>query len=195
VRGHVFAVAAALALAVTVPAAGARHAVHYRIVAATASATLAFHTENPDESESSDGTVTLAASNSRKGTASVPGRAVVALKGTIKERVKTTRTPSGSSPYQETCSDAHKVGGSGGIALRRVGKMVEARWAFPQANVTFCHGPKVGKSITSKMKRLYAASTFQRTRVTLVVSGSRKAVSGTTTMTYRWTAKVTLASS
>jgi len=195
VRRQLLAVAAALALTLAVPAAGARQAVvPYKIVSARASATLTFHTQNSDQSEISDGTVKLVAASKGSGMANVPGRAFVALKGSVNERVKTTRA-SDSSPYQETCTDSRKVGGKGGIALRRVGKRVEVRWAFPQAKASFCHGPKVGTRITSKMKRLYPASKFQRKRVTLVVSGSGKAVAGTTSLVYRWKATVTLSRS
>jgi hypothetical protein len=193
VRGHVPVVAAAIALALAVPAAASRHSVaHYKVVSASASATLAFHTQNADESEINDGTVTLAASSSGKGTATVPGRALVGLKGSEKERVKTTRTPSDSSPYQETCSKTNKVGGKGGFVLERVGSKIQATWAFPQAKTSFCRGPSVSKAIIKQMKRLYSASTFQGKHVTIVLSGSGKSESGTTRVTYRWNARVTL---
>jgi hypothetical protein len=193
VRGHVLALAAALALALAIPAAAQRHAVaHYKVVAARASATLAFHTQNADASEISDGTITLAASNSGTGKATVPGRALVGLKGSVKERVTTQRTPSDSSPYQETCSKSNKVGGKGGFTLRRSGSKIQATWAFPQAKASFCRGPSASRAIISKMKRLYSASALGRSRMTLVVSGSGKSQTGTTRVTYRWRATVTL---
>ena len=68
-------------------------------------------------------------------------------------------------------------------------------WAFPQANASFCHGPKVGKSVTAKMKRVYSAATFAKRLVTVVLKGTSTARSGSTTLTYRWNAKVTLARS
>jgi hypothetical protein len=196
VRGHVPAVAAALALALAVPAAASRHAVaHYKVVAASASATLVFHTQNADASEINDGTVTLAASSSGKGTATVPGRALVGLKGSLKERVKTKRTPSDSSPYQEICSKTNKVGGKGGFVLRRVGSKIQATWAFPQAKTSFCRGPSVSNAIIKQMRRLYSANTFGRAHVTLVVSGSGKTQAGTARVTYRWHATVKLSRS
>jgi len=192
VRGHVLLVSAALALALAVPAAGARHAAVYKVVGASASATLTFHTQNADATEVSNGTVTLAASNSGPGTATVPGRALVGLKGSVKERVKTQRTPSDSSPYQETCAKTKKVGGMGGFTLQRTGSKVQATWAFPQAKASFCRGPSVSKAIIKQMNRLYSANAFARSRVTLVVSGSGKTKAGTTRVTYRWRATVKL---
>jgi hypothetical protein len=192
VRGQLLAVAAALGL-LAVPTAGARQSVvHYKIVSAQASATLTFHTQNSDETELSDGTVRLAASSKGAGTATVPGRALVGLKGTVKERVKTTRAPSGASPYQETCSNARKLSGKGGLTLRQTGSKVQATWAFPQAKASFCRGPSPSKAIIGKMKRLYSASAFNRGKVTLVVAGSGKSQAGTKRVAYRWQATVKL---
>jgi len=189
-------VAGAVALAVSLPASAARNSVeHFTVISAKAGATLTFHSANSDQSAETSGTVVLSASKKSSGTGSLPGRALAGLKGTVKERVKTKRTPSDSSPYQETCANSHKVGGKGGITLRRVGKKVQVGWAFPQANASFCHGPKVGKSVTAKMKRVYSAATFAKKRVTVVLKGTSTSRSGSTTLTYRWNAKVTLARS
>jgi hypothetical protein len=196
VRGRYLAVAGAVALAASLPASAARNTVeHFNVVSAKAGATLTFHNANTDQTAVTNGTVVLSASQKGSGKGVLPGRALAGLKGMLRERVKTTRTPSDSSPYQETCANAHKLGGKGGVTLRRVGNKVQAGWAFPQANVSFCRGPKVGKSVTSKMTRLYSASTFDRTRVTVVLKGSSTSRSGSTTLTYRWNAKVTLARS
>jgi hypothetical protein len=196
VRGHFLAIAGAVALAASLPASGAPNAVeHFNVVSAKAAATLSFQSASSDQSAQTNGTVTLTASKKGSGKGSLPGRALAALKGTLKERVKTKRTPSDSSPYQETCANSHKVGGKGGVTLRRVGGKVEARWAFPQAKTSFCRGPKVGKSTTAKMKRMYSASTFERNRVTIVLAGKSTSHSGSTTLTYRWSAKVILARS
>jgi hypothetical protein len=72
---------------------------------------------------------------------------------------------------------------------------VQAGWAFPQANVSFCRGPKVGKSTTAKMKRLYPAAAFDKNRVTVVLKGTSTSRSGSATLVYRWKATVTLARS
>jgi len=183
-------------LAASLPASAARTSVeHFNVVSAKATATLTFQSSNSAQSAQTKGSVTLTASKKGSGTGTLPGRALAALKGTLKERVKTKRTPSDSSPYQETCANAHKVGGKGGVTLRRIGGAVEARWAFPQAKASFCRAPKVAKSIMAKMKRTYPASTFDRNPVTIVLSGRSTSRSGSTTLTYRWNAKVTLAHS
>jgi hypothetical protein len=189
-------VAGAVALAVSLPASAARTTVeHFTVLSAKAGATLTFQSANSNQSAQTSGTITLSASQKSSGQGSLPGRALAGLKGTLKERVKTKRTPSDSSPYQETCANSHKVGGKGGITLRRIGTKVEAGWAFPQANASFCRGPKVGKSVTAKMKRVYSAATFERKRVTVVLKGTSTSHSGSTTLTYRWSATVTLARS
>ena len=181
-------------MAASLPASAARNSVeHFNVVSAKATATLSFHSANSDQSAQTNGTVTLTASKKGSGTGSLPGRALAALQGTLKERVKTKRTPSDSSPYQETCANSHKVGGKGGVTLRRLGNKVQAGWAFPQANTSFCRGPKVGKSVTAKMKRVYSATTFDKKRVTLVLRGTSTSRSGSFTLTYRWSATVTLA--
>jgi hypothetical protein len=196
VRGRFLAVAGAVGLAVSLPASAARNSVeHFTVLSAKTSATLTFKNANSNQSAQTSGTVTLSASQKSSGKGSLPGRALASLKGTLKERVKTKRTPSDSSPYQEVCSNSHKVGGKGGVTLRRVGTKVQVGWAFPQANASFCHGPKVGKSVTAKMKRVYSAATFAKRRVTVVLKGTSTARSGSTTLTYRWNAKVTLARS
>jgi hypothetical protein len=196
VRGRFLAVAGAIGLAASLPASAARNAVErFDVVSAKATATLTFKSSNSGQSSQTNGSVTLTASKSGSGTGTLPGRALAALKGTLKERVRTKRTPSDSSPYQETCANSHKIGGKGGVTLRRVGGKVEARWAFPQAKASFCRGPKVAKSITAKMKRMYSASIFNRNRVTIILSGKSTSRSGNTTLTYRWNAKVTLAQS
>lgn len=195
-RGRFLAVAGAVGLAVSLPASAARNSVeHFTVVSAKAGATLTFHSANSNQSAETSGTVVLSASQKSAGKGSLPGRALAGLKGTLKERVKTQRTPSDASPYQETCANSHKVGGKGGITLRRVGKKVRAGWAFPQANASFCQGPKIGKSVTAKMKRVYSAATFNKKRVTIVLKGTSTSHSGDTTLTYRWNAKVTLARS
>jgi hypothetical protein len=189
-------VAGAVGLAVCLPASAARTTVeHFTVLSAKAGATLTFQSVNSNQSAQTRGTITLSASKKSSGKGSLPGRALAGLKGTLKEHVQTKRTPSDSSPYQETCANSHKISGKGGITLRRVGNKVQAGWAFPQANASFCRGPNVGKSVTAKMKRVYSASTFDKKRVTVVLKGKSTAHSGSTTLTYRWSATVTLARS
>jgi len=196
VKGSLLAVAGAVALAFSLPASAAHNSVeHFRVVSAKASATLTFHSANADQSVKTNGTVLLTASKKGTGTGTLPGRALSGLKGLLKERVDTVRVASDSSPYQENCANSHKVGGKGGVTLRRVGSKVEARWAFPQAKTSFCPGPKVGASLTAKMKRMYPASTFNHKRVTIVLTGKSTSHVGKAALTYRWNAKVTLARS
>jgi hypothetical protein len=192
VRGLALAIVAAFGLAALPASASRQSIVRYKVVSAKATATLSFHKENADQSEVVDGTAALSASQKGTGTGSLPGQALVSLKGTLKERVKTKRTPSGASPYQETCANSHKVTGRGGITLKRIGRSVEAGWAFPQARLSFCRGPKASKAITLRMKRLYAAGAFDHTRTTVVIAGSGKTRVGTTRVVYRWRATVKL---
>jgi hypothetical protein len=191
VKGLSFAVAGAVALAVSLPASGARSAVErFTVVSAKANATLSFRSGGANQSQT-QGTAVLSASKAGSGKGTLPGRALTGLKGTLKEQVKSKQ--SASSPYQESCANSNKVGGKGGVTLRRVGAKVEARWAFPQAKLSFCRGPTLGASTTAKMKRMYPVSTFERNRVTIVLAGKSTSSSGSTTLTYRWNAKVVLA--
>lgn len=194
-RGRFLVFAALLALAVALPAAASRHAtIRYKVVSAKATAALTFHTENGDQSEISDGKVSLVALRKGVGKGSLPGRALVPLKGKISEQVKTRRRASDTSPYQEqTCTNARKVAGRGGVTLRQIGSKVEARWAFPQAKPSFCRGPSVGQSIIAQLRQLYPASRFSARVVTIVLAGSKQAETGSTTLTYRWRATVKLA--
>jgi len=170
--------------------------VRFRVVSASATAVLTFHTETVDQSEIADGKVSLVAVRKGSGTGSLPGRALVRLKGHVSERVKSRRRSSDTSPYQEqTCANVRKIGGRGGVTLRRIGSKVEARWAFPQARVSFCHGPGAGSNVTSLMKKVYPASRFARKTVILVLAGSKTTKSETATVTYRWHATVKLARS
>jgi len=194
VRGLAVAFAVLFGLAAAVSSSASRQSiVHYKVLYAKATATLTFHTENADESQVADGTAVLSASQKSSGAGTLPGRALARLKGTLKERVKTKRTPSGSSPYQETCANSHKVTGKGGIMLKRIGRGVEARWAFPQAKLSFCRGPKVSKAITLRMRRLFAAGSFTAKRTTVTIAGSGKTRTKSGTVSYRWRATVKLA--
>ena len=194
-RGHVLAVAAAIALGLAVPASGARHAVaHYKIVSATATATFTFTTAT-SAGDTTDGTARLTVAQKRGGSASVPGAAVAKLTGALTERLRTKSAASPGTPYQETCSNTRKISGRGGLLLRASGGKIEARWAFPQARFSFCRGPSLSKAITAKMKRIYSTRAFGRAHVTLVLSGSGKTHSGSTATTYRWHATVKLSRS
>ncbi len=194
-RGRFIVSAALVALAVALPAAAARHStIHYKVVSAKATAMLTFHTESSGQDTISDGKISLLALRRAAGQASLPGSALVPLKGKISERVKTKRRASSTSEYQEqTCANTRKVMGRGGVRLRRVGSKVEVRWAFPQAKPSFCHGPSASSNVTALMKRLYPASRFSTKNVTVVLSGSKTTKSETATLTYRWSATVKLA--
>jgi hypothetical protein len=190
----VLTLAAAVALAAVLPAAaGRRPAVHFKVLFAQATAKLTFRTSGTDERPPTQGTARLMATQKAPATGSVPGKALAAIKGTLKERVKTKVVdPSGESPYQETCSNTLKIRGKGGFTLRKSGETVEAEWAFPQARFSFCEGPKPPATITLRMRHLYAASVFKRARTTIVIAGSGT-VQGETTLAYEWRATVKIA--
>ena len=166
--------AGAVGLAVSLPASAARNSVeHFTVVSAKAGATLTFQSANSNQSAQTSGTVILSASQKSSGKGSLPGRALASLKGTLKERVKTKRTPSDSSPYQEIVLELAQGRRQGRRSRSDAsGTKVQVGWAFPQANASFCHGPKVGKSVTAKMKRVYSAATFAKKRVTVVLKGT-----------------------
>ena len=180
---------------ITYSASAARtKTLHFRVTSATASATLTFHSADTAADETTDGKIVLKASPKSRATASVPGRASFALKGTVNERVITRRQVSSTSPYQETCANTRKVAGKGGVTLRRVGTKIQAKWAFPQATPSFCDGPKAGASILKKMTKTISAKVFNSAHPTVVLSGSAKSTADAdTTLTYRWRAVVKLA--
>jgi hypothetical protein len=188
---------ALLALAIVLPAGASRGStLQFKVVSAKATATLTFHTETADQSSISDGRVALSVSRKAAARGTLPGRVLFPLKGKLTERVTTKRRASDTSPYQEqTCSKTRKLGGRGGVSLRRIGSKVEVRWAFPQAKPRFCNGPSAGASITSQMRRLYPASRFSGKVVSIVLAGSRKIPSETGQLTYRWLATLRLARS
>ncbi len=195
-KGLPLVLLAAAAAAIPLSAGATRHSVlHFRVVSATVSATLTFHTTNGDGTETTDGTIALKASPKSTGQGAVPGRLSFPLKGTVAERVKTKRILSDTSPYTETCKNTRKLGGSGGLTLKRAGSKIEVRWGFPQAAPQFCHGPKAGSSITSRMKSVYPLSAFSSAHPTIVVSGSAKTPGGNSSLTYRWRATLKLARS
>ena len=158
-----------------------------------ATATLTFHTQTADQNGVADGRIALVALRKSGGTASLgarTGRVVFPIKGTLSERVKTKRRNSPTSPYEEqTCANTRKLSSRGGVTLRRVGSNVEVRWAFPQANPSFCQGPR---AVTTKMRRLVPATRFAASRLTLVLAGSTKAAAAGKSVTYRWRATIKL---
>jgi hypothetical protein len=176
------------------PASGSQAAkTQFRVVSATATATLTFHTQTSDQSSVANGKVTLLARAKKAGKGSLPGLAGVPLKGKVSERVKTRRRSSSTSQYEElTCAKTRKVVGRGGVRLGRVGSKVRVRWAFPQAKPRFCHGPSAAKRVTQLMKRLYPASRFSAAKVTVVLKGFKTSVAGTRKVTYRWRATIKL---
>jgi hypothetical protein len=185
---------AAALLTIAAGAAGSK-TLHFKVVSATASAKLTFHTANKSADETSDGTVLLIASAKTRAKGSIPGHISFPLKGHVKERVTTKQRVSTTSPYQETCSNIRKLAGRGGLKLTRVGSKVNVRWAFPQANPSFCHGPKVTSNVTSRMKRAYTSKALSGKHVTIVLSGSAKVPGESSSLTYRWHAVVKLSRS
>jgi hypothetical protein len=204
VRGRVsgFAVlagVAALAVAATSAGAPARAAktLHYKTISASATATLTFHRE--DTNSSADGTAILRVSRKRssaKGSlAAKSGRILFPIRGKRTERIKTLTRDSETSPYDEqNCSKSKKASGRGGLTLKRVGKQIQARWAFPQAKFGFCPGVRVGPSVTTAMNQLFPASLFTAKRATLVLSGKKQVkLAEHEFMTYAWRATVRIA--
>jgi hypothetical protein len=204
VRGRLVALAAAAAataLAAATSSAGsparAAKTLHFKTLAASATATLTFHRE--DQNSSADGKAVLHVVRKRssaKGTlARRSGRILFPVKGTRREQLKTLSRESETAPYQEqNCAKSRKAKGRGGLTLRRVGNQVEARWAFPQAKFGFCPGVRLGRSITSAMTKLYPASLFSARRATLSLAGSKQVkVAEHVFMTYTWRATVRIA--
>lgn len=198
-RGRVFTLVALLAVAAALPAASssakkARHestAPRYKVVSATATATLTFNAATADSLSS--GQFRLVAHRKRVGTGQVPGRIVFPLRGKLVEHVKTKTRNAPTDPYEESaCSKTRKLGGRGGIVLRRAGSRIEVRWAFPQAKPRFCRGPAASKSIRREMKRLYPAKLFKRKAATVVIRGSESVSDPRTRLTYKWRATLKL---
>ena len=136
----------------------------------------------------------LSASQKSRGKGTLPGRALAALKGTLKERVTTKRRRPNPNPYQETCSNWHKIGGKGGLTLRRVGNKVQAGWAFPQAKSVSARAERREERDREDEARLLVFD-LRKKRVTVVLKGTNTSHSGKTTLIYRWNARVTLARS
>lgn len=184
--------AAAAALVPFSAGAAQTKTLRFLVVSGTASATLTFDTANAQSDETTDGRIVLNAKSKGAGRASIPGRASFAIKGRLSERVTTHHDVSSTSPYEEKCANVRKVAGRGGVMLRRVGKKIEVRWAFPQAKPSFCRGPKTGTRITALMKRVYSSKVFAGKRVTLVLNGSAKVPGESSSSVYRWHAVVKL---
>src|SRR4051812_34377234 len=73
------------------PASAARNSVeHFTVISAKAGATLTFQSANSNQSAQTSGTIVLSASQKSSGKGSLLGRALAGLRGTLKERVKTT---------------------------------------------------------------------------------------------------------
>jgi hypothetical protein len=184
--------AAAAALVPLSAGAAQTKTLRFKVVSGTASATLTFDTANTVSDETTDGRIVLTARSKGRGTASIPGRARFAIKGRLSERVTTHHDVSSTSPYEEKCANVRKVAGRGGVTLKRVGKKVEVRWAFPQAKPSFCQGPNAASGLAGLMKRMYSAKAFVRNRVTLVLNGSAKVPGESSSAVYRWHAVVKL---
>lgn len=178
---------------ITISAGAARSkALHFTVLSAKASATLTFHTADTVADETSDGKIVLIVSSKGRAKASIPGRVRVPLKGKLSERVITKTHVSTTSPYQETCSNVRKLGGRGGVTLKRKGSKVEVRWAFPQAKPSFCTGPAAGSNLTSRMKRTYSLKALSGKHVAIVLNGAGKTPGETSAVTYKWHAVVKL---
>ena len=184
----------------TVSAGAARSkTLHFKVVSASVSATLTFEILEPGHDQNTEGTVALTATPKGKGVASLPGKVTFGLKGKLSELVTVHHEVSSTSPYEETCANNGAVAGRGGLTLKRTGKKVLVRWAFPQAAPSFCHGPEPVSTLKSRMKRVYSAKALSHKKVTIVLNGSATAPGEpsepgqTVNLTYRWHAVVKLA--
>jgi hypothetical protein len=202
-RGRISAAAAGsavLGLLAGLPAAslGAqRNALTFTVVRANASATLTFHQTDAEGLSNDNGRVTLSVKKTAvgAGTLSVTGGGFVTvpIRRVISERVRLRRRPTETSPYiVTTCKQTTVRKTRGRLRLRRSGRKISVRWAFPQAQTQFCPGPKVGRSLTSSQTALYPASRFNSREVVLVVAGSHELDKTLLQATYRWRLTVLL---
>jgi hypothetical protein len=164
----------------------------FKIMSGSATATLTFDTANAQNDETTDGRIALTAKSNGRGSAAVPGSAKFAISSRLSERVTIHHDVSGTSPYEESCTNVRKVAGRGGVTLKRRGKAIEVRWAFPQAKPSFCQGPNAASGLLTRMKRVYPSKVFNGKRVTLVLNGSAKVPGESSSATYRWHAVVKL---
>lgn len=169
----------------------------FTVVRANASATLTFHQTDTEGLTNDTGRVTLSLKKSAVGTGTFSksrgGSVTVPIRKVISERVRLKRKATETGPYLvTTCEQTSDRKGRGGLTFRPSGATIMVRWAFPQAQTTFCPGPRVGPSLTSLQTALYPASRFSARKVVLVVAGSQELDKTLLQATYRWRATVLL---
>ncbi len=169
----------------------------FTVVRANASATLTFHQTDAEGLTNDNGRVTLSVKKTALGTATLArtggGSVTVPIRSVVSERVRLKRKSTETGPYLvTTCKQTSQRKGRGRLKLRRSGRDIVVRWAFPQAQTRFCPGPKVGPSLTSFQTALYPASRFSARQVVLVVAGSQAVDKTLLQATYRWRLTVLL---
>ena len=107
----------------------------------------------------------------------------------------TKQAPSDPNPYQETCANSHKIGGKGGLTLRRVGEKVQAGLGLPAGEGRASATARTSEERDREDEARLLAGAFDKKRVTVVLKGTNTSRSGNTTLIYRWSATVTLARS
>jgi hypothetical protein len=200
VWGRISAVVALLAAA-SVAAGGAsslpakRSPIRFTVLEAKASATFTFYREDGSLGDSDTGRVALTIKRTGPGKGkltSTGGRVRMPIKQRVAERVRLKRH-SDSGEQITTCEQKVTVPARGGLRFERHGSAVTVRWAFPQAELRFCPGPKLVLSLTEPMTRKYPVSRFRKSSTTVTLEGSsaveREHLSGA----YRWRARVKLA--
>ena len=197
------ALASFLVAASALAAASAADAARYRVVSATATAHLAFATPGGGNTFSR-GTVTATFTRrgkpSARGDGSVTsrgGRVLFPLRGRSVEQVVLGERSDATSPYVETtCGDRRASGGRGGLVFRRLSRSrLEVRWAFPNAGVRLCPGPR-SVAPARRMVTVLPTARLRAKRVRIVLAGTagfRVFAGQQYTGTYRWRAVVTLA--
>lgn len=200
VWGRISAVVPLLAVA-SVAAGGAsslpakRSTIRFTVLEAKASATFTFYREDGNLGDSDTGRVALQIMRSGRGKGKLTrtgGGVRMPIKQRVAERVRVKRH-SDSGDQVTTCEQKVTVPARGGLRFQRHGSEVTVRWAFPQAELRFCPGPKLALGLTEPMIRKYPVSRFRKARATVRLEGSsaveREHLSGA----YRWRAKVKLA--
>ena len=195
-------VAALCAVPAGLAGAAPQKAVAFRVASLTASARLSYSGEPVKDLERTSGsavlTVRRAKGKAPKSDGSLGpngGRIGLKLSLTIVENAKISQRSSQTTPYvEQRCTLSRTRAASGGLLLRKLsGSRIEVRWAFPHATSVSCPGPAgVGTSLVGRMVRVYPASRFAASRVSLLLSGTARFSRGGYTGSYTWRAAVVL---
>src|SRR6266540_548221 len=179
VWGRISAVVPLLAVA-SVAAGGAsslpakRSTIRFTVLEAKASATFTFYREDGNLGDSDTGRVALQIKRSGRGKGkltSTGGGVRMPIKQRVAEHVRVKRH-SDSGEQITTCMQKVMVPAKGGLKFERHGSRVTVRWAFPQAELRFCPGPKLALRLTKEMTGKYPVNHFRQSPTTLTLTGS-----------------------